>query len=1384
MQRGSSSSFDVVDAAGRRVRIEVATSTVTVAELAAAMGLPGRLGLVIGGVTVGPQRRLVDIDALVEGASVVAVAPDGRAAPPASPGGTGHLEFAVVTGPCCRPWAPLAVGRHGLGRAPTSLIRLDDPAVELHHSLIDVGRSVRLVQLTGRAPIEVCGSDGAPVEADGDGWFDLQPGGSVSIGRHRVEFRSVPGDARSDVRAKSAVAIGVAELGPAPGDPWHMALRRGPVATDIAPDPPIECVVADDLPPPPSPTALVGAVGAVVLAGVLGQAMFALMALAGAAASAATWLAGVTGWWRRRRRSRRNGEARRAAFIADLRDRHRSIERRRRREHPDAIEALAELLGDRGRVWSRRPGDGPWSATLGRGVVLWPPDVADRTDARPSAAELAAIDQWSRFVDAAIPMSIAPSDVVAMVGADDQVVPLVRSLVVQLATWIGPADLHIVVVSDRPDRWGWTSWLPHTARVTASTSVVDATRADQLELLLQSQRSPRRTLLVVDACDALALRTGPLRQLVAWPGVATVVVCSAGSGVPTVCRRVLAVHESGHAEWSGPGAVDGPVVEHLAVAGFDEATATAAAHALAGLIDPEDPTRASENVPSALAYSTLDPEPFAGGADTADVIAERWRTSTSATSLAVRLGASSDGPVEVDLVRDGPHALVAGTTGSGKSELLRTWVAALACRFGPAELQLLFIDYKGGATFDECARLPHTVGVVTDLDAGMADRALVGLDAELTRRETLLRQAGAADVRDRLRTSGGPLPRLVVMIDEFATMAQDVPGFLSALVAIAQRGRSLGVHLVLATQRPAGVVTDDIRANTNLRLALRVSDRIDALDVIADDLPATFPRAVPGRCAVRFGHDDLLVFQTASVRGARPSRRPAIVARPWPPPTGSANDAGASGDDELTHLLRGVTDAAAATGVATGRPIWLAPLPDVLEHAEVDAVMRAAGGPDVHDAIGVIDDPARQARTPLRWEPTAGNLLLVGAVGSGVTSTMVALACATARTRGPDRLHLYVIDGCGDRSLDALGQIAHCGAVVRIGEPERIDRLVARLGGELDRRASGRHDGDVPAIVLFVDGIGELRRSLDSVDRLPTRATLERVLDAGPAVGIRVCCSTDGSTLGSTVTAAERWLFRVDGEVASRFGGRAVPSDRPAGRIRVATTGLDGQVALGADGLAALPGRSSGSGPGDVVVLPTWVDPRHLPFGTRTSSAGRTTRELVLGTAADDLQPAALLVPAGDHVFIGGVGRTGRTTVLARVAAAWRDLEGDDSVVEWPWDPDVAGAPAGGAQLVVVDDADRVDDVGGVLAAALRGGDVTIAIAARLDWVRSNYGHWTREVTRSRCGVVMTAAGDVDGDLLGATLPRRPSIPARPGLGWIVDGRGHRLAQFAGRLPP
>ena len=1270
---------DVIDADDHRVRIEVGTPRDTVADLADALGVRAPFGLEIGGIVVAPQRPLVEVESLVEGARVAPLGGPSDSAQP--PDATSTFEFAIVAGPSCRPWVPLPTGRHGVGRSPALTVHLDDPSVELHHALLVVDRSVRIVQLTGRTPIDVVTPDGsAPVVDDGDG-IEIRPGDVVAIGASRVAFRVAPADAASTASNRDVHA---STVGPAAGDPWHRELRRGPPPPDEAPDDPIRLPMPSPRDPFPPATALVGAgvaaLGAVVLAVVLGQAMFAVIALVGALASFATWVVGVVGVARRRARARRSARAADAHFEQRLRDHHRLAGDRHRARNPDLAQLIGDALGERHLVWSRRIGRDGVRVGLGPGTLALQPVVESGDSSRPdpSATQLATVGRWSCVSGVVIPVVIAPAEAFAVAGAPHAVRGLLRSIVIQVATTLGPADVQIVVVSDDAPGWEWVSWLPH-ARSALGDVLVFGT--DELERLADvgSMAVPlddRRVVLIVDAPDALTVRTGPLRRFVGSDRVSTIVGCAAGAGVPNVCRRVLTIGSTGRAEWSGPRRDDDPTVDEVLVAGLGEPVARRVARALAGLADPEDVTESVAGMPATLAFSALHPEVLGRGVAG---IVDAWLAGGDDPPLAVVVGASVDGVVELDLDRDGPHALIAGTTGSGKSELLRTIVVGLAAAVSPAHLQFVLVDYKGGATFDGCRTLPHTVGLVTDLEGGLAERALVSLEAELTRRERLFRDAAAADLRE-YRTRGRP-PLLASGRDDRrirddgagragipAGVGRDRParpqprGAPRPGDAAARRGgerRHQGEHQ--SASRPAGQRSGRRDRCRRRRSPCHVPET--AAGPVCGAARARRVGRVPGGvdggpASHRPSHPVGPTVAANAIRSARTTRR-TIGPR--------------TACDELSAIVDSIRRAAEQTGSAADSRVWLEPLPALLEPGLVSECV-ASGGPGetnsrmdgpTHDAVGVIDDPAHQTRRPLRWDVAAGNLLLVGAIGSGVTSTIVSLAAAACRTSSPDDLHVYVIDGHGDRSLDGLAQIAHCGGVIRLGDGQRVDRLLRRLDAEIDRRAVERSDAD-PTILLLIDGIGALRRSLDTIDRLAVLALLDRILEAGPAAGITTCCSTDGTNVGAPIPAADRWIFRVDEHAAAHMGvGRGVAAERPPGRLRVMSSGLDAQVAVGADGLAELSGRAPGVGPRAIELLPAWIDPAELPASEHRSTTGRSVRRLVLGRRADDLEPASLDVPAGDHIFIGGAGRTGTSTVLAQVAAAWRSLEGERSVVEW-----------------------------------------------------------------------------------------------------------------------
>lgn len=1356
----------IVGPGGRRVIVGAVSADDRVGDLADALGIARGAPLAVDGRLAARADTLSRAD--VRRGSSLDVMDPARVADR----GAAVVTVVCEGGPGAGVAVPLPAGRHVVGRSPSAAVTIGDASLEPHHALLEVTTDghAAVFQLTGRVP---CRLDGEPIS----GRCVLADGVSVTLGASRLRVGSI-GDE----------LVGPATLAMTAGDAWRRTLRRTPrVVPRWEPDP---IPVPDALEASSRPgvaglvMALCTTIGAVVMAVVMGSPMFLLFGAIGLLASGGMWAVGRVGAAREGRRHRAGRDRAVATFTTAV-DAQRDA---RWRHHVATLPGIAEAVDAstsvRADVWSRRPAhEDVHRVAVGWGPVEW--DVVLDHDARQELApELAAVvGAAGRFADAAVPVDLGSGAALAVIGTS--AAAIARSIIVQLVTWVGPADLRVIAIVDQPDDWDWCRWLPH-AVLSDGAGVVDADDAEHVTAALAAadDDTGRHVVVVTDRADILTQRTGAVRRFLGGPTSSAIVAAlDRDSTPPAMCRSVLEVGSIGLAKWWADASFDAhPVTIHAA--GVTAADAARAARALAGLADPEDPTGGTAALDGSVGIGELVERHGPGPIDDPIAIAAGWRNAGSDPPPMAVLGTTADGVVALDLVRDGPHALVAGTTGAGKSELLRTLVVTLAAQCSPDHLTFVLVDYKGGATFDACADLPHTVGVVTDLDDHLAERALVSLDAELRRRERVLRAAGAADLTEfRSVPDRDVMPRLVVVIDEFATLAAELPDFLAALVGIAQRGRSLGVHLVLATQRPAGVVSDDIRANTNLRIALRLQDVADARDVVGDDGPVSFPRRVPGRAMVRLGPGEHVVFQAARCTGPARLRMPErlhVVAGP----SISAEPGEGADDTELAVLVRSIRNAAALSDIAAPHRPWLPPLPISVSSAECDA-----------GAVGLVDVPAEQRRRPLCWSPSDGNLALVGAVGSGVTSALLALVTELSATRDPGSCHVYVIDGRGDHRLDALAELEHCGGVVRPHERERVGRMIRRLAAALDARRAAGGRAARPDIVVAIDGAGALRAALDSPHDGADFELLQRVVVEGAAVGIASVLT--GERAGAIPPAqlascAGRWVFHLDDPAESTMLGLpagAVPPSIP-GRVVIVGSRLDAQIADGSSdtGLA----RRGPGGPPPVGVLPNIVE--IAPTGSVGGDGGF---RVVVGIEFDTLGPAGLDVPDGEHMLVAGPARSGRTSALRAIAAGWRAANPSGQLVvvaprqldAWPERAaDLASAvavmdalPCGGAGLLVIDDAERVDDPTGVLAALVtdRRPGVLVVAAGRPDALRSAYGHWTGLVRRSRIGLLMAACADVDGDLLGEMLPRRLPLPARPGLAWVIDAAPRRLAQLA-----
>jgi len=1140
---------------------------------------------------------------------------------------------------------------------------------------------------------------------------------------------------------------------------------------------------------------------------------------------------------RRIRRERRHRAGTRAQDLVELEKRvasaHRLATQCARRETPTLGQLVGRAVGKASSLWERRPAhDDFLRLGIGTGCVPWQAHVVAGGTLPGDVGEI--LTRYDTLHDVPLAVDLTSGAILGISGPRSDVLPLARALVVQAAVLHGPADLQVTIISDIATDWDWAKWLPHV--------LIDATGRRRLACdpqegppvlaalpqgspsgVREGQRSPmpQHHLVILDG-EPLAAPEGALLRAALHDGegrrLGAIALAGATDRLPSLCSAIVEATPDGLGRLFRPDGA-GPVVD----AELWRAPAVSArrvARALARLDDAEL-DRGAVHLPDAVRLVDL------LGIEAADsaTIVWRWGHLGTRPFPPFVLGMTEEGPLEVDLVSDGPHGLLAGTTGSGKSELLRTLVVSLAATVDPDRLNFVLVDYKGGSAFDACARLPHTVGVVTDLDGHLARRALTCLEAELRYREELLRRSGVSDISQHVRGNDAPpLPRLLVVIDEFAALAKELPDFLTALVDVAQRGRSLGVHLLLATQRPGGVVGDGIRANTNLRISLRVQDHADSVDVVGSPAAAGIGRHQPGRGLLRRGPGEIIAFQAAHVSGRGAVDREAVTAAPFvfaheQPPPGVATTGGDEGPDDLEVLVDAINAASNALDLGEPRSPWPDPLPTEILRADLDTSHPGDSSRPLEIAFGLADEPHRQRLVPARWGPEDGNLLLFGLRGSGTSTALATLAVGLAERASPDEVHVYVID-FDDQLLGPLADLPHVGAVIAATDRERQVRLLRRLHHEVQerRRALAANPAALARSateVVFIDGFAGLAAAFDDPGDLGIKAMLTRVIADGPGVGIVVVATakqpTDIPGQIASLTAA-KLVFRLADRYDYTCLGLTV--DEPttvAGRCFESATAREVQVALPhGNGVAAAVAavaamtrcRVTPSRPPAMIgVLPGEVKTPDIVGAARLID---DEWFIPLGIGDGELTPAGIVLRDGDHALIAGPSRSGKSTALVTiaevVAAARPDIEihavtprrsplHDCTEVvlcdAGAGDLDVAmedRTSSGAERLVLIDDAELVEgcDALSELLAGRRPG-VHVVAAGNAEALRAAYGHWTQAVRRSRVGLALRPNPGADGDLWQTQLPRRDTSMFVPGRGYLVaDGRVE-LVQVAWR---
>lgn len=710
------------------------------------------------------------------------------------------------------------------------------------------------------------------------------------------------------------------------------------------------------------------------------------------------------------------------------------------------------------------------------------------------------------------------------------------------------------------------------------------------------------------------------------------------------------------------------------------------------------------SVPTACPLSSiLDPSAEATGL--------RWARSNLGSGLAVPIGLCTDGPRVLDIEADGPHILIAGTTGSGKSELLRSLTVALALSYPPDRVNILFFDFKGGSGLGPLTELPHCVGMLTDLTRSELDRTMASLRAEVRRREELLAGAQTPDLaayRQARMQDLPPLPQLILIIDEFRMLVDDAPESLNELMRIATIGRSLGIHLVMATQRPQGALNADIRANVTTSIALRVQSAHESADIIGSDAAAAIAVETPGRAYLARGMQEPEEFQAAALSLASPGLDKRVVvlragdaiemsgflaaegSSPFLPPTPAA---------AVRPLVDSTRALWAARGTTAVRSPVAPPLPVAPTYPRTPGQRNAASSADTSSAsstaqsppaledgdgrmeLGWLDLPHEQRVIPLSWHPVNdGHLALLGGP-SGDSACAMVLALGELAAH-PAESHFYVLDA--DGSFSGLESSSRAGAVVGLHEVRRGVRVLERLCGEMSRRLSGAPTARTTPLVVAISGWGSWVAAWRAGPLMWAEDLVHNIVRDGRRAGITAIISGDRELATSRFLSAipNRVYFPRGATDESRFTWPKMP-ELPAvpGRAMAfgAIAGGDRAVCQfhASDGrfMVEEEARPTLHAPFKVEPLPA-----HVPLNKLLTLLGRTdgtaadatlheaepvttngsqTRDLYIGVGGDELSPVAVRLPAGGVLAILGGAGMGKTTLLAAIpvlnqsAAGW-----------------------------------------------------------------------------------------------------------------------------------
>lgn len=973
--------------------------------------------------------------------------------------------------------------------------------------------------------------------------------------------------------------------------------------------------------------------------------------------------------------------------------------------HPSVKECMKRTENVAANLWERQPDDSDFlTLRLGLGTVPVAAQVEipsqrlqlyeDELEKVPGQLK----EKYAVVENVPIACSLMQNGNCGMVGARVLTTAMAQSMVAQLAALHCYDEVKIVVLCSGEEayQWEWMRWLPHCVSEDNSARYFCCAEQakpvmEQLERMVQSrlerqnqwsfgQNSGSIPHYVFVVADPSLLNQSVIGQALMMNrpelGVSGIFLGQTMADFPHSVHQVLELRGSKAAMQISLRTDSGEVRVNTGECDISLGEYDQFARAMAPIRLPGKAL--SGSLPESVSFL----EGY-GINSLKDVdMGDYWNSSCNYRSMAVPIGVRANGePFFFDIHEKmhGPHGLVAGMTGSGKSEMVQSWILSMAMHFSPQDVSFVLIDFKGTGLILPFMNLPHLAGTISDLDKNIT-RNLVALNSELARRKRLFDAAGVSKISDYLKLykSGRvsePMPYLFVVIDEYAEFKAQFPEFTNQINSLFRTGRSIGVHIILLTQNPSGVVSGESESNVRFRWCLKVASTAASKEVLGGHEEAAFVRN-PGRAYVRVGSDEVFEPVQSYYSGA-----------PYDPERGLKKDsaviyqverngmrtafrekvsAGRSDCTEIASVVNHIRDYVESHGMSDSRPIWKDKMPDEIYLPELLRRSEPHSFGELKPVIGLIDDPWNQEQRPLYLPLGAdGHVAVIGAPGSGKTVLLQTLAASLCMGYTPEEVNLYVMD-FGGWSMGMFRDFPHVCCVANDNEEEKINKIAETLSAEMaDRKLKFSAAGvgnlstylqvtgeKLPYLVLLVDNFAPVYQLYPKLDEFFIRLGREGgnygiclVATAGNtmALGYKLNQSirtmvalqmTDSSDYSSVVG-------RTEGLIPDRFPGRGLYREN---RVVEFQTALPAHIdrsgsyvtavrALG-EQLTALYGKRKAA------VVKTM--PEEVSFGSVEIVNGG----FVLGLENKTIAPLEIDLDTDHHLLISGMKSSGKTTLI------------------------------------------------------------------------------------------------------------------------------------------